>query len=74
MPVVALTARVMETTREKCVDAGMDGYLAKTFEPSELREVLNEVEPRSGPERPVGESRRRLGDVSSNDKTADNGS
>lgn len=40
VPIVALTANVESGARERCIDAGMDGYVAKPAGLDELREVL----------------------------------
>jgi len=40
LPVVALTANAMKGDRERCVAAGMDGYLAKPYSGEELFAVL----------------------------------
>jgi CheY-like chemotaxis protein len=39
-PIVAVTARVMPDERQRCIDAGMDGVLAKPFMLEELDRVL----------------------------------
>ena len=50
VPVVAMTAHAMREDRQRCLDAGMDGYLAKPIEPAALLEVLNRYLPKVGAE------------------------
>ena len=40
-PVIAMTALVMQGDRERCLAAGMDGYLSKPIRPRALDEVLD---------------------------------
>jgi two-component system sensor histidine kinase/response regulator len=40
LPVVAMTANAMETDRHRCVEAGMNDYLAKPFDPQDMTALL----------------------------------
>ena len=49
LPVVAMTANAMQSDRERCVDAGMNGVVSKPINPDELwRALLHWVRPRAG--------------------------
>jgi len=39
-PVVAMTANALETDRVACIQAGMDDFLAKPFEPADLHAMI----------------------------------
>ncbi|HWD65377.1 MAG TPA: response regulator, partial [Solirubrobacteraceae bacterium] len=41
VPVVAMTASALDETRERCLDAGMNGYLGKPIMTDELEQILN---------------------------------
>jgi CheY-like chemotaxis protein len=39
-PIIAMTARAMPGDRERCMEAGMDGYITKPINPKEFFDVL----------------------------------
>jgi PAS domain S-box-containing protein len=44
-PIVAMTAHAMKGDRQRCLDAGMDGYLAKPIDPGQLFALLDRMQP-----------------------------
>ncbi|WP_321491991.1 PAS domain S-box protein [uncultured Desulfobacter sp.] len=57
VPIVALTANVFEEDRRRCLETGMNGFVAKPFEPGQLHAVLSRWIPGSdGIEDPILET------------------
>lgn len=40
MPIIAITAHAMDSHKYKCLEAGMDDYIAKPFEPEKVFKIL----------------------------------
>ncbi|MFA9216232.1 MAG: ATP-binding protein [Sphingomonadaceae bacterium] len=45
VPIIAMTARAMAGDRERCLEAGMDDYLARPVDGQQLREMLARYQP-----------------------------
>jgi len=43
IPIIALTAHAIKGDRERCLTAGMDGYVAKPIHPAELFAEIGRV-------------------------------
>ncbi|MBK6543168.1 MAG: response regulator [Flavobacteriales bacterium] len=45
IPILAMTANVMQAEVQQCLDAGMDGFVPKPFKQEELVEAMRQVLP-----------------------------
>jgi PAS domain S-box-containing protein len=53
MPIIAMTAHAMKGDRERCLAAGMDGYVAKPLQPKQLFNVVESIVSASGHSEPI---------------------
>jgi len=44
IPIIAITAHAMAGDRDRCLEAGMDGYVSKPLNAQELFEVIENIE------------------------------
>ena len=61
LPVIALTAHAFQGDRERCLAAGMDGYISKPIQPEELFAVLEGIGLLSDPTALPSPTRERPG-------------
>jgi CheY-like chemotaxis protein/HPt (histidine-containing phosphotransfer) domain-containing protein len=45
LPIIAVTAHAMQGDRERCLQAGMDGYVSKPIRPEELFQAIEHLVP-----------------------------
>src|SRR5207249_1284227 len=45
IPIIAMTAHAMKGDRERCLDSGMDGYIAKPIQSRVLYETVEGISP-----------------------------
>ena len=50
LPIIAMTAHAMKGDRERCIAAGMDGYVSKPISGQLLEEAISQRDPRGGGE------------------------
>ncbi len=55
IPIVALTADLMQSNRQRCLESGMDDYMSKPFNREQMRAVLSRWLPGTGTENSVPE-------------------
>jgi PAS domain S-box-containing protein len=69
LPIVALTANAFDSDRQRCLEAGMDAFLAKPLQVEELLMMLGRFTPLPGLPLPLGEAWIAAADVVAGDET-----
>jgi CheY-like chemotaxis protein len=57
LPIIAMTANAMEGDRDRCLAAGMDGYIAKPIQPSDLIEAIENLHHTSAAAEPAASAK-----------------
>jgi two-component system, sensor histidine kinase and response regulator len=61
IPIIAVTARAMQGDRDRCLEAGMDDYLAKPLHPADLLALLKRYLQEAAPVRTTAAAGKGLG-------------
>ncbi|MFH0996296.1 MAG: response regulator [Pseudomonadota bacterium] len=67
LPIIAMTAHAMQGDRDRCLEAGMNDYIAKPVSPRALAEVLDKWLPKDGDERKMRNDDRCAGMMNKNE-------